>query len=132
MGDLPTHDDSELAVSAMISRTLQGMKEGLRLLSLPDYPLKFIPGREMELCGHDVREVVNEMIHAWMIEEKDEFYNVLLRVKSIVANPILTEDEMSLMNEQEAAKQKWSAPAKPKPATTPAANDDSDDEVIDL
>merc|ERR1719359_800108 len=69
MGDLPSHDDCELAVSAMISRTLQGMKEGLRLLQLPDYPLKFIPGREMHLCGHDVREVVNEMIHAWMTDE---------------------------------------------------------------
>jgi len=143
MGDLPSHDDCELAVSAMISRTLQGMKEGLRQLGLPDYPLKFIPGRELHLCGHDVREVVNEMIHAWMTDEKDEFLNVLLRVKSIVANPILTEEEMALMDQKEGWSQRQTpdgikyaqsgvlgvdVAAKPKPNKS----DDSDDEVIDL
>merc|ERR1719171_2389731 len=80
-----------MAISAMISRTLPGMKEGLRQLGLPDYPLNFIPGKELQLCGHDVREVINEMIHAWMTDEKDDFYNVLLRIKGIVAKPIVTD-----------------------------------------
>jgi len=110
------------------------MKEGLRQLGLPDYPLKFIPGRELHLCGHDVREVVNEMIHAWMTDEKDEFYNVLLRVKSIVANPILTEEEMALVEHKEGFAPMTGGgvdpAAKPKPAA--AADDDSEDEVIDL
>lgn len=123
------------------------MKEGLRQLGLPDYPLKFIPGREMHLCGHDVREVVNQMIHAWMTDEKDEFYEVLLRVKSIVANPILTEEEVSLLQNQDGWDKREmpggaqfmqkgtpniDPPAKPKPSQNPAADDDSDDEVIDL
>lgn len=124
----------------MISRTMQGMKEGLRQLGLPDYPLKFIPGRELQLCGHDVREVINEMIHAWMTDEKDEFYNVLLRIKSIVANPILSEEDMGLIEHQENWEQAGGGyvqkgtnigpAAKPKVSKPPA--DDSDDEVIDL
>lgn len=143
MADLPSHDDCELAVSAMISRTLQGMKEGLRQLALPDYPLKFVPGRELALCGHDVREVVNEMIHAWMTDEKDEFYNVLLRVKSIVANPILTEEEMALLQHKDAwdkndsadgvlYTQKGAAGISPPKLVASRIDDDSEDEVIDL
>jgi hypothetical protein len=148
VADLPGHDDCELAISAMISRTVQGMREGLKQLGLPDFPLSFTPGQELKLCGHDVREIINEMIHAWMVEEKDEFYNVLLRIKKIVEKPILSEDELAMVQQKEDW-QKLSSPdgtaqyiqrntesgglgppAKPKPAVP--QNNDSDDEVIDV
>lgn len=135
MADLPGHDECELAVSAMVSRTTQGMREGLRQLSLPDQPLKFSPGKELVLCGHDVREVVNEMIHAWMTDEKDDFFNVLLRIKGIVAKPIVTdsneyEDIGGGSVGFEAMLSGGEPAAKPKPTAPPA--DDSDDEVIDV
>lgn len=148
VADLPGHDDCELAVSAMISRTVQGMREGLRQLGLPDFPLNFIPGRELVLCGHDMREIINEMIHAWMVEEKDEFYNVLLRIKQIVEKPILNEEEVALVQQKEEW-EKLRTPegqamymqktaeaaalgplAKAKPVVSSAG--DSDDEVIDV
>ncbi|CAE7201676.1 unnamed protein product [Symbiodinium sp. CCMP2592] len=106
----------------MVSRSYNGMKEALQLLGLPDcweqsdirvwidtclcpvqtgcqdYPLSFVPGRELKLCGHHLREEINEMIHHWMTDEKDDFYSALTKIKSIVAKPILTEEELDLLD----------------------------------
>lgn len=87
----------------MISKTQNGMKEGLSTLGLPVFPLEFIPGSSLKLCGHDVREEVNGMIHAWMTNDKDDFYRSLLQIKEIVAKPMLTEEEFQMME----AKHEW-------------------------
>lgn len=98
---LPGHDDCEMAISAMISRSSQGMKEGLRQLGLPDYPLDFVPGQKLKLCGHDVREAINSMIHHWMEEEQEQFYKDLRKVKQIVEDPLYTEDDKSMFAAEE-------------------------------
>mmetsp|Transcript_102294 Transcript_102294/g.218962 ORF Transcript_102294/g.218962 Transcript_102294/m.218962 type:complete len:433 (-) Transcript_102294:116-1414(-) len=154
--DLPSHDDCEMAISAMISRSFAGMKDGLTALGLSVFKLKFTPGQELELCGHNVREEINEMIHAWMTDEKDEFYNCLLQVKERTAKPLITEEEMAMMEDpeewvkiagpggksfytkREAGAASGDRPAKAKPAIKAAPVeevediDDDDDEVIDV
>ncbi|CAE6971949.1 DNAJ1 [Symbiodinium microadriaticum] len=134
----PDHDTCEQAISAMVSRSYNGMKEALQLLGLPDYPLSFVPGRELKLCGHHLREEINEMIHHWMTDEKDDFYSALTKIRGIVAKPILTEEELDLLDSKEEW-QKTLGPHGdvmftrrqdgPKP---PVEDDDDDDEVIDV
>lgn len=128
-----------MGISAMISRTTNGMKEGLRLLGLPDYPLVFIPGHELVLCGHDVREGINEMIHNWMTDEADEFYSCLLRLRDITSKPILTEDEVQLMERQDEWKKLAGPDGKPRYVRRDdcshgncCQDEDDDDEVVDL
>lgn len=111
--DLPSHDECETGISAMISRTHNGMKEGLGTLGLPNFPLVFVAGQELKLCGHNVREAVNEMIHHWMTDEKDDFYDCLLRLKNLVSKPILSEEEMMMMDEQEDWDKKVGTDGKP-------------------
>ncbi|CAE8581930.1 unnamed protein product, partial [Polarella glacialis] len=94
---MPGLDECQQAVSAMISRSSNGMKEGLEMLGLPNYPLVFVPGRELKLCGHDIREVVNEMIHNWMTDEQEDFYNCLQRIKYAVSKPIFNEEELEML-----------------------------------
>mmetsp|Transcript_54479 Transcript_54479/g.126833 ORF Transcript_54479/g.126833 Transcript_54479/m.126833 type:complete len:317 (-) Transcript_54479:86-1036(-) len=145
--DMPSHDDCEMGISAMISRTTNGMKEGLQMLGLPIFPLVFIPGQELKLCGHDLREGVNEMIHNWMTDEKEDFFNCLARLKEITSNPILMQDEMEMMDNPEAWVEIAGPDGKPRfmrkdknpdkasaaPAqSSPAGQEESDDEVIDL
>merc|ERR1719199_1660096 len=77
------------------------------------------------------------MIHAWMTDEKDDFYNALLKIKKVVSKPLLT-DEMLLKEEAMLLSGASVVPpttggigpsAKPKPGD---AGEDSEDEVIDL
>ncbi|CAJ1432023.1 unnamed protein product [Effrenium voratum] len=105
----PGHDACEQAISAMISRTYNGMKEGLQMLGLPDYPLSFAPGRELKLCGHHVREEINEMIHHWMTDEKEDFYTALAKIKGVVSKPILTEEELDLLDGKDRSGKESSA-----------------------
>jgi len=140
-----------MGISAMISRTSNGMKEGLQMLGLPNFPLTFIPGQALVLCGHDVREGVNEMIHGWMTDEKEDFYQCLEQLKEITSKPILTAEEMEMMEQPEDwvqidgpdGKPRFTKrgtndkPPPPKPAAKAAAapaveDDDSGDEVIDI
>lgn len=138
----PDHDACEQAISAMISRTYNGMKEGLQMLGLPDYPLSFAPGRELKLCGHHIREEINEMIHHWMTDEKEDFYAALAKIKAIVSKPILTQEELDLVD----AKDDWQKTIGPDgqaqytrrqdgvslSVAEAAEDDDDDDEVIDI
>ncbi|CAE7478110.1 DNAJ1 [Symbiodinium pilosum] len=134
----PDHDTCEQAISAMVSRSYNGMKEALQLLGLPDYPLSFVPGRELKLCGHQLREEINEMIHHWMTDEKDDFYSALSKIKGIVAKPILTEEELDLLD----SKEEWQKTLGPDGGVMftrrqdgpqpPLEDDDDDDEVIDV
>lgn len=139
----PDHDACEQAISAMISRTYNGMKEGLQMLGLPDYPLSFAPGRELKLCGHHIREEINEMIHHWMTDEKEDFYASLAKIQGIVSKPILSQEELDLLD----GKDDWQRMIGPdgQPQYTrrqdgvqsaqpvlQAADEDDDDEVIDI
>jgi len=147
--NLPSHDECETGVSAMLSRTNNGMKEGLRLLGLPISQLNFIPGQTLQLCGHDVREGINEMIHMWMTDDKDDFNECLLRLREITSKPILTQEEMEMMDNQDdwvqidgpdgkprfTRKDKNSKESTPAPRVglaPKAEEEDSDDEVIDI
>eukprot|EP00930_Biecheleria_cincta_P071844 TRINITY_DN592_c0_g1_i4.p1 TRINITY_DN592_c0_g1~~TRINITY_DN592_c0_g1_i4.p1 ORF type:complete len:376 (-),score=98.65 TRINITY_DN592_c0_g1_i4:52-1179(-) len=133
----PSHDICEQAISAMISRTHNGMKEGLQMLGLPDYPLSFVPGRELVLCGHSVREEVNEMIHNWMTDEKEDFAQCLARIKDLVSKPILTEEELDMVDNKAGWKKIVGSDGKVQfqqrqPGDVEEDDDDDDDEVIDL
>lgn len=113
----------------------------------------------MVLCGHNVREDINEMIHAWMTDEKDDFYNAYINIVDIVSDPILTEDEYlmladsdkvtfgkSIVNGQIVYQKSKGGAGEPTPAVTAgsaAASNaaaggggggevESDDEVIDV
>ncbi|CAE7376939.1 DNAJ1 [Symbiodinium natans] len=121
----------------MVSRSYNGMKEALQLLGLPDYPLSFVPGRELKLCGHHLREEINEMIHHWMTDEKDDFYSALSKIKGIVSKPILTEEELDLLD----SKEEWQKTLGPdggvmftrrQDGPPPPQEDDDDEEVIDV
>lgn len=123
----------------MISKTQNGMKEGLAFLGLPNFPLSFVPGESLRLCGHDMREEVNGMIHAWMTNDKSDFYKSLLHIKEVVEKPMLTEEEYDLM--EESKKADWVRTRAPdgtvmyagKHDAAPAQDDDDDDdEVIDV
>jgi len=85
-GHLPNRADCEAAVSAMLSKEDKAMRRGLQLLGLPDAPLHFVPGSELILCGHDVREAVNDMMASWMSEEVDKFYEALTAIRRIVGS----------------------------------------------
>jgi len=133
----PSHDVCEQAISAMISRSHNGMKEGLQMIGLPDYPLSFVPGRELVLCGHNVREEVNEMIHNWMTDEKEDFANCLARIKDLVSKPILTEEELDMIDNKDGWKKIVGSDGKVQfqqrqPGDVEEDDDDDDDEVIDL
>merc|ERR1719469_473837 len=92
-----------------------------------------------------MREEVNGMIHAWMTNDKDDFYACLQRVRTIVSKPLLTEEEYGLMQ----MKEEWIRIRGPegKPVYTkrdgtkeqlqqefkaPVDDEESDDEVIDV
>lgn len=133
---LPSHDVCEQAISAMISRSHNGMKEGLQMLGLPDYPLSFVPGRELVLCGHNVREEVNEMIHNWMTDEKEDFASCLGRIKDLVSKPILTEEELDMLDSKDGWKKivgpDGNVQFQQRQPGDVEEDDDDDDEVIDL
>jgi len=96
---LPDSDNCEAAVSAMVTKTVEGMRTGFRLLSLPETPLHFVPGVELRLRGHDIRVAVNTMIVHWLQSEKIEFYEVLQRIRHIVNQPMecpATDEALSL------------------------------------
>lgn len=138
--DMPSLDECEMGIQEMLSPSQIGMKEGLALLGLPNYPLDFIRGERLVLCGHNVREEINAMIHAWMTDEKEEFYSCLKQVKDIVSKPLLTEEEFEMTDNKE----QWVKVTRPdgqtmyaqrdgQPPQAPAATDDADDdEVIDV
>lgn len=149
---LPTQEECESAVSSMISRTTTGMKEGLNLLGIPAEPLQFIPGQELRVRGHDVREAINEMIHCWMTDEKDDFYSCITRIRKIVERPILSAAEFEMIENKEdwekmpgvgpdgKARYQLKQGASPGPSKAGKGSipvggldgDDDDDEVIDL
>lgn len=140
----PDHDACEQAISAMISRTYNGMKEGLQMLGLPDYPLSFAPGRELKLCGHHIREEINEMIHHWMTDEKENFYTSLAKIQSIVSKPILSQEELDLLDGQDDWQRtigpdgqpqytrRQDGVAHPAQQFPQAEDEDDDEEVIDI
>lgn len=134
LANLPRHDECEQAIAAMIQRSVSGMKEGLSALGLPNFPLVFVPGQELRLCGRNMREEINAMIHAWMTDEKDVFYNCLLQIKSIVATPLLTEEEFEMVDD----KAQWVKTTSPEGVPVYTRRDakqqaeDDDDEVIDV
>lgn len=138
--DLPSRDQCESAIQAMCSRTGSGMKEGLRHLGLPDFPLTFKPMKELKLCGHDVREDINEMIYHWFNDEMEEFYGCYLRVKSnVVDDPILGEEDFQMLQRQEewelipGSSDRLYRRRKPGPlAPVSPVEDDTDDEVLDV
>lgn len=94
MNQRPTNVDQ--AISDICSRTQHGMREGLVQLGLPGFPLNFVPGETLHLCGHDVRDIFNEMIHCHMLDDDEGFYRLLTQIKKIVSNPMLTEDEVRM------------------------------------
>jgi len=94
---LPSRVECEAAIAAMVSKKTDCMRQGLRILGLPESPLVFTPGRELRLCGRDVREDVNTMMAHWVEENMDEFYSALRALRSAVR----TRSEEG--NEQDAA-----------------------------
>lgn len=141
----PSLEDAELAVQAIMSKTAHGMKEGLETLGLPSFPLVFVPGQKLILCGRNVREEVNGMIHAWMTNDNKDFYKSLKQVKAMVDKPLLTEEEYEFMDGKEEwvrvrgpdgapmYAMKGSAPAQAAAAAiAAAAEEEDDDEVIDV
>merc|ERR1719235_474411 len=82
------------------------------------------------------------MIHYWMTEEMDDFYNTLLKIRSIVAKPILSEEEQDLLESHASYNAVWGkpgsgsriepAPKAPTPSSSAVQDDDSGDEVIDV
>jgi len=108
---LPSYQDCEEAVNAMVTKTEAGMREGLMLLGLPTTPLHWVPGQELRLCGHDVRVAVNTMIGHWMADEKNAFFEVLNRVRQILDKPCGVQDDLlslraRLVLERQALSQK--------------------------
>jgi stromal membrane-associated protein len=99
---LPCIQDCEAAVNAMVCKTEQGMQDGLTLLGLPGSPLHFVPGLELRLCGHDVRVAVNAMIAHWLQDERDEFFDVLRRIRQIVERPAMEPQEGELLQQRAA------------------------------
>jgi len=97
---LPCTQDCEDAVNAMVCKTEQGMQDGLTLLGLPSSPLHFVPGLELRLCGHDVRVAVNAMIAHWLQDERDEFFDVLRRIRQIVERPTMEPQEAELLQQR--------------------------------
>lgn len=76
----------ERAVAQMCSKTVPGMREGLRLLGLPCEPLQFVPGVELRLRGVDVREDINGMLACWVEDEKGKFFSALQCLREAVAD----------------------------------------------
>jgi len=102
---LPDPADCEAAISAMVNKTVEGMRTGLQLLSLPGSPLHFVPGVELRLRGHDIRVAVNTMIVHWLQNEKTEFYEVLQRIRHIVNQPMNCPifDEVMLLRSEDSS-----------------------------
>lgn len=74
----------EAAVAAMASKTVDGVRRGLQLLGLPSAPLCFVPARELRLCGHDIRDEVNEMMSHWVEDDLEGFYQKLDQIRAAV------------------------------------------------
>jgi len=137
----PSHGACQEAVEAMMSRTVGGMKEGLAYLDLPTFPIDFAPGSHLKLCGHSVREEVNAMIHSWLTDDREAFYDYLAQVRAIVEKPLLTEEQVDLVGE---GRERWVKVRTRegeilfarRGATPPGAavmeDDDDDDEVLDV
>lgn len=135
--DLPSHDECEMGVSAMVSRTQNGMKEGLAHLGLPNWPLAFVPGQSLMLCGYNLREEVNEMIHAWMTDEKDYFYDCLVEIKKMCDHPRLTEEDLEYVDRKDEWKKSTGPDGKAiytkRALGEPElAHEEDDEEVIDV
>mmetsp|Transcript_6583 Transcript_6583/g.11447 ORF Transcript_6583/g.11447 Transcript_6583/m.11447 type:complete len:266 (-) Transcript_6583:36-833(-) len=95
--DVIRHPDLEtcqLAINSMIQRNSPDMKEGLERLDVQVLALRFIPGVELRLCGHNVRELVNQMIVSWMNNSVDRFYILLAELREKADHPILTQQDM--------------------------------------
>lgn len=86
---LPSATDCEAAVLAILSRTPEGVVNGLRLLGLPEAPLVFIPGEELRLCGMDIRKAMNVMLAHWVQEEQDDFYGSLQRIRGSMPSSVV-------------------------------------------
>lgn len=90
---LPSISDCEAAVTAMVRKTEESVREGLELLGLPRVPLHFVPNLELRLCGHDIRVAVNAMIAHWLEDDRPAFFDVLQRLRRTVQLPADFEEE---------------------------------------
>lgn len=102
---LPCHQDCEAAVQAMISRTQDGMRTGLRLFGLPDEPLEFVPGLSLKLCGKELRPQINDVIGHWMEENQISFWKALGSLRLSLLRP-----EGSAPDGSEAELLEWPQP----------------------
>jgi len=76
------------------------------------------------------------MIHAWMTDEKELFFQCLADIKMACENPLLTDEDMQYIDKKED----WKKTTDPdgrvvyarRTAGDPPADDDDDDEVIDI
>jgi len=69
----PTEEECALGVQRIISGTKYGMREGLELLGLPSEEFDFVRGKRLVIAGQDIRSTLNDIIHQWMTENKEEF-----------------------------------------------------------
>mmetsp|Transcript_17461 Transcript_17461/g.51050 ORF Transcript_17461/g.51050 Transcript_17461/m.51050 type:complete len:148 (+) Transcript_17461:147-590(+) len=82
---MPTEEEAELAVRSMLDGANYLFREGLELLGLPSEPMLLVRGKRLVLCGCEVRDLANDMIHAWKIEDKEEFYRRLRQLRDKLA-----------------------------------------------
>jgi len=90
----PDFGTCKTAIAAMMSRTQNGMRQGLTDLELPDYGLAFTPGEQLRLCGYDIRDLVNRMIHHCLEDERDGFYATLQSIRALISDPILSKEDL--------------------------------------